>query len=483
MSDVLARRRAGVLLHPTSLPGAGPTGTLGNDALRFVDWLVDGGFSVWQTLPLGLPDLHGSPYTLRSAFAGNTRLLDPDRLAELDALPERMAFDAVQAAPTAAYRSFRDAASGDQRRAFTAFVQRERKWLLPHALFEVLRERHGGAPWWEWPADVRRRGAGALRRLIAEEKERFRALAFQQYLFELSWSSLKRYANVRGVRLFGDLPFYVHLDSVEVWWEPELFQLDEQGRPTGVAGVPPDYFNEDGQLWGNPLYDWPVHERTGFDWWMRRLEHELRRFDLLRIDHFRALEAYWEVPATADTAREGRWRKAPGDKLLETLEARLGDVPLVAEDLGLITDEVRALRDRFELPGMVVLQFAFDGLPDNPHVPASHRPNQVVYTGTHDNDTVVGWYASIDDATRERVRAAFGGDPKVPEAFIDTAYASPARLAVVPLQDLLGLGSEARMNRPGSTEGNWRWRFAWDDIAPDVAIDARRRAERTGRLA
>src|SRR5690606_27484215 len=297
MSDVLARRRAGVLLHPTSLPGAGPTGTLGNDALRFVDWLVDGGFSVWQTLPLGLPDLHGSPYTLRSAFAGNTRLLDPDRLAELDALPERMAFDAVQAAPTAAYRSFRDAASGDQRRAFTAFVQRERKWLLPHALFEVLRERHGGAPWWEWPADVRRRGAGALRRLIAEEKERFRALAFQQYLFELSWSSLKRYANVRGVRLFGDLPFYVHLDSVEVWWEPELFQLDEQGRPTGVAGVPPDYFNEDGQLWGNPLYDWPVHERTGFDWWMRRLEHELRRFDLLRIDHFRALEAYWEVPA------------------------------------------------------------------------------------------------------------------------------------------------------------------------------------------
>src|SRR5690606_12481423 len=290
-----------------------------------------------------------------------------------------------------------------QRRAFTAFVQRERKWLLPHALFEVLRERHGGAPWWEWPADVRRRGAGALRRLIAEEKERFRALAFQQYLFELSWSSLKRYANVRGVRLFGDLPFYVHLDSVEVWWEPELFQLDEQGRPTGVAGVPPDYFNEDGQLWGNPLYDWPVHERTGFDWWMRRLEHELRRFDLLRIDHFRALEAYWEVRATADTAREGRWRKAPGDKLLETLEARLGDVPLVAEDLGVITEEVRARRDRSELPGMVVLLFAFDGLPDTPHVPASHRPNQVVYTGTHENDTVVGWYASIDDATRERV--------------------------------------------------------------------------------
>jgi len=483
MDDVFARRRAGVLLHPTSLPGLGPQGTLGNDALRFVDWLVDGGFSVWQTLPLGPPDAHGSPYTQRSAFAGDPRLLDPFSLAELDELPDGMAFDAVHADAAAAYRSFCDRASLAQQRAFAGFVQRGRKWLLPYALFELLRERHGAAPWWEWPEDLRRRRSGALRKLAAAERERFRAISFRQYLFELSWSSLKRYANARGVHLFGDLPFYVHIDSVEVWWEPELFQVDEHGRPTAVAGVPPDYFNEDGQLWGNPLYDWSAHERSGFDWWIRRLAHELERFDLLRIDHFRALESYWEVPASAETAREGRWRKAPGDKLLETLEARLGKVALVAEDLGLITDEVRALRDRFDLPGMVVLQFAFDGLPDNPHVPASHRRNQVVYTGTHDNDTAVGWYASIDDATRERVRHAFNGDPKMPDAFLDAAYASPAQLAIAPMQDLLGLGSDARMNRPGSIGENWRWRFAWRDVAPDAAIDARRRAERTGRLA
>jgi 4-alpha-glucanotransferase len=483
MSDVFARRRAGVLLHPTSLPGPGATGTLGTDALRFVDWLVDGGFGVWQTLPLGPPDLHGSPYTLHSAFAGNPQLIDPGRLAELDELPSGMAFDAVHAAPADAYRSYCELARPEQQHLFVAFVQRNRKWLLPYALFELLRARYRHAPWWEWPEDERRRSTEAVRRLLAAERKQLRAIMFRQYLFDLSWSSLKRYANERGVRLFGDLPFYVHIDSVEVWWEPGLFQVDDRGRPTAVAGVPPDYFNEDGQLWGNPLYNWPAHERSGFEWWVRRLGHELTRFDLLRIDHFRALESYWEVPAAAKTAREGRWQKAPGEKLLETLKTKLGEVPLVAEDLGLITDEVRALRDRFELPGMVVLQFAFDGLPDNPHVPASHRRNQVVYTGTHDNDTAVGWYATIDDATRARVRHFFNGDPVMPDAFLDTVYASPAQLAIVPLQDLIGLGSEARMNRPGSVEGNWRWRFEWRQIAPDIAIDARRRAERTARLA
>ena len=391
MSGTLDRRRAGVLLHPTSLPGAGATGTLGNAALRFVDWLVDGGYSVWQTLPLGPPDMHGSPYTLRSAFAGDLRLVDAERLVELDDLPGDLPCDALRERPRDVYRAFRERASTAQRSLLAAFVRRERRWLLPYVLFEILRARHGGAPWWEWPAEYRRGRSGALRALFAEEREQFRAVVFQQYLFELSWSSLKRYANARGVHLFGDLPFYVDLDSVEVWWEPELFRLDEGGRPTAVAGVPPDYFNADGQLWGNPLYDWPAHERSGFDWWMRRLEHELKRFDLLRIDHFRALSSYWEVPASADTARVGCWQPAPGAQLLETLGRRLGRVPLVAEDLGLITDEVRALRDRFELAGMVVLQFAFDGLPNNPHGPEAHAENQVVYTGTHDNDTLSGW--------------------------------------------------------------------------------------------
>ncbi len=482
MSEVLGRRRAGVLLHPTSLPGPGASGTLGNDALRFVDWLVAGGFSVWQTLPLGPTDAHGSPYRQQSAYAGNPRLIDPQRLDELDELPRGIALDGVCDEPLEAYRSFARLASPAQRRAFAAFVRKDRARLLPYGLFELLRRRFGDAPWWEWPDDARRRSRCALRRLLAKERERFRSIAFRQYLFELSWFSLKRYANARGVYLFGDLPFYVDLNSVEVWWEPHLFRIGADGRPSAVAGVPPDYFNEDGQLWGNPLYAWEAHEASGFDWWIRRLELELERFDLLRLDHFRALEAYWEVPAGASTAREGRWRRAPGEKLLETLKARVGDVPLVAEDLGLITDEVRALRDRFELPGMVVLQFAFDGLPDNPHEPTRHRTAAVVYTGTHDNDTVVGWFAGLDDATRARVHAWLGPEPRLPDALIDAAYASPAQLAILPLQDLLGLGSEARMNRPGTTEGNWRWRFAWPDLDPRLAADARRRAEASGRL-
>jgi 4-alpha-glucanotransferase len=481
MSEVLSRRRAGVLLHPTSLPGDGTCGTLGNDAMRFVDWLVSGEFSVWQTLPLGPPDAYGSPYTLQSAYAGDPRLIDVARLAELEELPAGMALDSVHDAPLAAYRSFHALASGAQQRAFARFLQRDRRWLLPYGLFQLLRERFGRAPWWQWPAEVRRRPSPVLRRLLVEERERFRSIAFRQYLFELSWSSLKRYANARGVFLFGDLPFYVDRNSVEVWWEPHLFRVDQEGRPLAVAGVPPDYFNEDGQLWGNPLYDWDAHEGSDFAWWIKRLELELERFDLLRLDHFRALESYWEVPASARTAREGRWRRAPGERLLGALKRRLGDPALVAEDLGLITDDVRALRDRFELPGMVVLQFAFDGLPDNPHEPARHRPGEVVYTGTHDNDTVVGWFSSLDDATLSRVREMFGAAPSMPNAMLDAAYASPAQLAVVPLQDLLGLGSEARMNRPGTTENNWRWRFDWRQIDPRVVADAARRAKESGR--
>ena len=482
MSEVFARRRAGVLLHPTSLPGAGVTGALGNDALRFVDWLVDGGFTLWQTLPLGPADPYGSPYRLQSTYAGDPRLLDASRLAELDELPKRMAFDATRGAPLDAYRSFCELASREQQQGFAAFMQRDRRWLLPYGLFELCKHRFGGAPWWEWPPAFRRRPSAELSRLLASERDRFRAIAFRQYLFDLSWSSLKRYANTRGIFLFGDLPFYVDLNSVEVWWEPQLFRLDTDGHPLAVAGVPPDYFNENGQLWGNPLYDWDAHERSGFEWWIRRLDLELERFDLLRIDHFRALESYWEVPAGAATAREGRWRKAPGDRLLGALADRLGDTPLVAEDLGMITDDVRELRDRFELPGMAVLQFAFDGLPDNPHVPARHRRNEVVYTGTHDNDTTVGWYSSLDPATRSRAVAGLRGQ-RMPDDLIELAYASPAQLAVIPMQDLMGLGSEARMNSPGTTEGNWQWRFAWDELDPEAALTARRRAERYERAA
>jgi 4-alpha-glucanotransferase len=475
-----AARRAGVLLHPTSLPGPKPHGTFGADARRFVDWLAAGGFGVWQTLPLGVTDAYGSPYALRSAYAGDPRFIDAPALAELTALPADLE---AAGDPAARYSSFTALATAEQERAFAQFVRKHRRWLLPYAVFELMSARFAGAPWWQWPAAYRDRNPRVLRDCLASQREPLRALVFEQYLFELQWAALKRYANARGVRLFGDLPFYMDRNSVDVWWEPGLFALGADGEPLAVAGVPPDYFNADGQLWGNPLYDLEAMERTGFRWWLDRIGTQLARFDLLRIDHFRALESYWAIPADAHTARLGEWLHGRGDALLAALRARLGVIPLVAEDLGLITDEVRALRDRFDLPGMVVLQFAFDGSPDNPHLPEYHRENAVVYTGTHDNDTTVGWYASLEPRAREVVHAKLGvgPEPPVPDFLIDATYASNAALAIVPMQDLLALDSRARMNTPGTATGNWRWRFAWSDVPASLAATCRERAVRSGR--
>ena len=485
MTSVLARRRAGVLLHPTSLPGAGANGTLGGEAWRFVDWLAAGGFSVWQTLPIGPADSYGSPYTQRSCYAGYPRLLDAAHLRSLRELPRGLDFAATGVSRDDTYRSFARAATSDQRQAFARFVRRERRRLEPYGLFELCSERFSQAPWWEWPAAFREHTGSALNEFMAEEKEPFRAIVFEQYLFDLEWTALKRYANDRGVYLFGDLPFYVDLNSVEVWSNRELFALDPDGTPREVAGVPPDYFNEDGQLWGNPLYDWDAMQRRGFDWWLARIEAQLERFDLLRIDHFRALESYWAVPAGAKTAREGEWRKGRGDDLLVALRAKHGDLPLVAEDLGIITDEVRALRDRFELPRMLVAQFAFDGRADNPHLPANHVRNSVAYTGTHDNDTTAGWYAGLDERARAQVSRALKLDapPKVPEFLIDAVYDSASELAVIPMQDLLGLGSESRMNVPGRAAGNWSWRFDWAQVDRGLTAVSRVRAERARRIA
>ena len=477
---MLTVRRAGVLLHPTSLPGPEARGTLGADARRFVDWLAAGGFGVWQTLPLGVTDAYGSPYCLRSAYAGDPRFIDPADLADYEVLPPGMAGAGDRGAR---YAAFAGLASQEQRRAFAEFVATRRRWLLPYGLFEVLSARFDGAPWWQWPDAYRAADAAALRAALAANREQFRALLFEQYLFELQWTALKGYANECGVQLFGDLPFYVDRNSVEVWWERELFALDASGEPLAVAGVPPDYFNADGQLWGNPLYDWDAMQRSGFRWWLARMQQQLTRFDCVRIDHFRALESYWAVPAGAPSARVGRWQPAPGDALLTALRAELGPMALVAEDLGVITDEVRALRDRFELPGMVVLQFAFDGSPDNPHLPRHHRRDAVVYTGTHDNDTTVGWYASLDANARDVVHRMLGRGPTppVPECLIEEAYASNAALAIVPMQDLLARDSGARMNTPGTVVGNWRWRFAWSDLPASLAATCRERAARSGR--
>ena len=474
--NLFAERRAGVLLHPTSLPGTGARGTLGADARRFVDWLVEGGFSVWQTLPLGVTDAYGSPYALRSAHAGDPRFIDAADLSGIAELPARIDATGDRAAR---YASFEALATPTQKRAFARFVSAHRRWLEPYALFENLSRRFGESPWWEWPAPYRDRDSAALRECRAANREQLRALVFEQYLFELQWSALKRYANDRGVHLFGDLPFYVDRDNVDVWWQRKLFAVDSTGHPLAVAGVPPDYFNAEGQLWGNPLYDWAAMEQSGFRWWLERIGTQLARFDLLRIDHFRALESYWAIPAGAATARLGEWQVGRGEALLTALRAGMGEVPLVAEDLGLITDEVRALRDRFGIPGMVVLQFAFDGSPDNPYLPARHRRNAVVYTGTHDNDTTVGWYASLDSRAREIVHDTLGvgPTPPVPDFLIDAAYASDAALAILPMQDLLARDSGARMNTPGTVVGNWRWRFDWPDVPASLAARCRERAK------
>ena len=485
MTPVLARRRAGVLLHPTSLPGPDRVGTLGSDAYRFVDFLAAGGFSLWQTLPLGPVDELGSPYCLRSAHAADPRLIDAAALQALGEVPQACARDFAPETPAELYRAFEQNASERQRAAFVGFARAQRRWLLPYALFRHCERHFTGAPWWHWPEPFRdadpRTVFGAVKS-APDATEIVRGEMLLQYLFDLQWSGLKRYARERGIYLFGDLPMYVDLNGVDVWWHRGLFRLTARGRPEFVAGVPPDYFNADGQRWGNPLYDWERMRERGFVWWIGRIREQLRRFDLLRIDHFRALDAYWEIPAAAPTAREGRWRPGAGDALLTALGDALGALPLVAEDLGIITDSVRELRDRFGLPGMAVLQFAFDGSLDNPHLPAQHVTNSVVYTGTHDNDTTLGWFEQLDPFARELVRERLGvASLEMPETLIEAAYGSRAQLAVVPMQDLLALGSEARMNTPGVAGGNWSWRFDWSWLPATLAERCRARAARHDR--
>lgn len=433
---VLDRRRAGVLLHLSSLEAP-----LGRGGRAFIDWLAEAGFGVWQFLPVGPTGADGSPYFARSDFAGNPAFIDPAEPPE--ALPEE----------------------------HTAFAQATWDWLEDYALFEVLSEACEGEPWWSWPQELRDREPDALeaiRRGQAADLERIR---LEQFAFFVQWRRLREYARLRGVRLFGDLPFYVGPMSAETWMYRQQFQLDAAGRPTAVAGVPPDYFSETGQVWGNPLYDWQTLERERFAYWRSRVAAQLARVDLLRIDHFRAFAAHWAVPAAAPDARGGRWCPTPGREFLKILRDELGDLPIVAEDLGMITEDVVKLRKDFGLPGMRVLQFAFDGSPDNPHLPQQLGADCVVYTGTHDNDTTLGWYLSLTEPAREYVDRVMGFGPEaMPEALVRAALESAATLAVIPAQDLLGLGSEARLNTPG-TQGprNWRWRLPSGALTAQLA--------------
>ena len=448
-------RHAGVLLHLSSLPGA----KLGEDGLRFVRFLRDAGFTVWQMLPTGPIDKSGSPYTSTSAFAGNPDFVDWQGFLRI----------AEPCAPERAFTLWRRSASTAERSAFDDFVDANHRWLHEYALFAALRDAHK-RPWVEWPVTLRRRESSALASSRRHLRGEIELKLFEQFAFSCQWLAFRSCANDEGVLLFGDVPFFVAHDSVDVWAHQPQFQLDEDGMPTVVAGVPPDYFSETGQRWGNPVYDWSQMATDGYAWWGMRIANMLAQFDMVRIDHFRALDAYWEIPASSQSAREGRWVETPGSALLEDWIETYGEDRLIAEDLGHITETVEALRDRFGMRGMRVLQFGFDGDADNPHLLHNHIQRAAVFTGTHDNDTTLGWYRTLADTDRRRVDEYLGHPSEpMPWPMIRAAMRSVATLAMVPLQDLLSLDSEARMNVPGTTERNWQWRFDWDQIPPDLA--------------
>jgi 4-alpha-glucanotransferase len=490
-------RSSGILLHPTSLPGRFGVGDLGPEAYRFVDFLAAAGQRIWQVLPLGPTGYGDSPYQLFSAFAGNPLLISLDQLAEEGLLSSEELAHTPEFPPNqvdfgrvirfklpllrAAYERFKT--SGKNRDEFDVFRRTSKAWLADYALFMALKQAHGGeAVWSRWGPAIAARRPAALAEWRARLADDIEALEFEQYMFFRQWRSLHHYARERGIRIMGDLPIYVAHDSADVWANPEMFQLDAAGDPAVMSGVPPDYFSATGQLWGNPIYRWDRMAQSGFNWWISRLRAVLEQVDIVRVDHFRGLEAYWEVPAGETTARNGQWVKGPGPALFEALQAALGDLPIVAENLGVITPEVEAIRTQFGFPGMAILQFAFGKDPQAPDFkPHNYPRDRVAYTGTHDNDTTVGWWSSAgagdstrtaEDILEERdfTRKYLATDGReIHWVFIRALMASVAATVLFPLQDVLGLGSDARMNTPAVPSGNWRWRYCAETLTPAMA--------------
>jgi 4-alpha-glucanotransferase len=502
-------RSSGILLHPTSLPGPFGIGDLGAEAYRFADFLEASGQSLWQVLPLGPTGYGDSPYACYSAFAGNALLISPEQLvqegllnkselASSRSLPtDRVDFQLVHELKDTlllkAYEAYKRTTDTGLRSAFETFAQSYASWLDDYALFRALKDVHGGVAWNEWDPALVRREPAAIALARDSLRERIEAQKYYQFLFFKQWFALKAYCNDRGIKLIGDIPIFVAHDSADVWTSPEQFKLDQNGVPKVVAGVPPDYFSATGQLWGNPLYNWDRMAADRFRWWIARVQATLQMVDIVRVDHFRGFAASWEIPGGDKTAERGRWVEAPGRELFTTIRDALGVLPIIAEDLGVITPDVEKLRDDFGFPGMRILQFAFSSDTRNIDLPHNYHKNVVVYTGTHDNDTTVGWFRSVAGEGSTRTAKQIARERKfcikylntegeeIHWDFIRAVLASVANTAVVPLQDLLGLGTEARMNLPNSIEGNWSWRFKSNALTDKVGTRLKELTELYGR--
>lgn len=491
-------RAAGILLHPTSLPGPFGIGDLGSRAYTFIDQLAEAGQKYWQILPLGPTGYGDSPYASLSAFAGNTLLISPEKLMDEgllnkddleeapDSKPGRVDFGRVTEWKTEllarAYRNFLGSDKTDFLREFEGFCNEEQTWVDDYALFRAVRQTQGQRPWYEWPVKFMLREERTIAIALEQLASLIREQQFYQFLFFRQWRQVKTYANERGVLIIGDIPIFVALDSADVWCRRDQFKLNDDGSPTVVAGVPPDYFSKTGQLWGNPIYDWDAMRRDGFAWWTERFRHTLKLTNVIRVDHFRGFVAAWEVPGKAETAEHGKWVDVPGLELFSAVTRALGDLPVIAEDLGVMTPEVEALRDRFGFPGMRILQYAFSGDAKNRDLPHNYIPNSVAYTGTHDNDTTLGWWKSI--GSNERIRCLKyldSTESDINGKLIRLLYSSVADIVIISMQDILGLGSEARMNTPATSEGNWQWRLVGDAFGRDISAQLKELASIFGR--
>jgi 4-alpha-glucanotransferase len=491
---VRLKRSSGILLHPTSLPGPHGSGDFGSAAYHFVDWLVGAGQKIWQLLPLGGIGPGNSPYMSSSAFAGNLLLIDLEDLhnqgwldtadidaSSVEALSPRgsQKIDFAKVVPwrmsrlLLASQRFSLTATTEQLREVSEFKNKHQTWLPDYTLFMTLADQYGWIDWSDWPKALAQREPAALSEARHKFASQIRFWEFAQWCFYRQWERLRTYANERGIRIVGDAPIFIAYQSAEVWANPHLFLLNENGKPNVVAGVPPDFFSAQGQRWGNPLYKWPAHEEQNYAWWIHRIKHTFEMVDIVRIDHFRGFEDYWEIPASEPTAINGKWIKGPGSELFKAIESALGQLPIIAEDLGIITPEVDALRREFDFPGMRIFHFAFGSESSNAYLPHNFEQNTVVYTGTHDNNTTQGWWLAANTSEKAHVidylQLQDDAEQPLHWRLIALACASVADTAIHPMQDVLGFGETARMNLPGEGHGYWEWRFSWDEVAPEHA--------------